>query len=141
MELRRDINGPARGLRGADPSERVGEVDGEVQRRPRVGACRRARHRPAPAGVTRHGRAREYLLAEPASLGWRAEVQQSVGAADRGTPGVQAVDDVAACVRAKKAQERGLRARKSSAISSNVAQRTPSWPLMCAINRSSMSST
>jgi hypothetical protein len=96
---------------------------------------------PRPPGSPGHVRAREYLLAEPASLGGRVEVQQAVGAADRGTPGVQAVDDVAACVRAKKAQERGLRARKSSAISSNVAQRTPSWPLTCAINRSSMSST
>jgi hypothetical protein len=37
--------------------------------------------------------------------------------------------------------ERGRRATKSRAIWSNLAQRTPSWPEMCSINRSSIRST
>jgi hypothetical protein len=36
---------------------------------------------------------------------------------------------------------RGLRRAKSSAISSNVAQRTPSWELMCSMIRSCMRRT
>lgn len=40
-----------------------------------------------------------------------------------------------------RVQGRGLRAMKSSAISSKVDQRMPSCPLMCSINRSSMSKT
>jgi hypothetical protein len=46
---------------------------------------------PRPPGSPGHVRAREYVLAELASLGWRTEVQQAVGAADRGSPGVQSL--------------------------------------------------
>ena len=55
---------------------------------------------PRPPGSAGHARAREYLLDELASLGWRTEVQQAVGAVDRGTPGAQPVAAVANVVAA-----------------------------------------
>ena len=39
---------------------------------------------PRPPGSAAHTRAREYLVAQLASSGWRVEVQESVGATDFG---------------------------------------------------------
>ncbi len=50
---------------------------------------------PRPPGSAGHAQARQYLLDELASLGWRTEVQQAVGATDRGAPGVQPLAAVA----------------------------------------------
>jgi hypothetical protein len=50
---------------------------------------------PRPVGSAGHGEARAYLLAQLESLGWRTEVQESVGMLDFGTAGTQSMAAVA----------------------------------------------
>jgi acetylornithine deacetylase/succinyl-diaminopimelate desuccinylase-like protein len=50
---------------------------------------------PRPPGSAAHARAREYLVAQLASHGWRVEVQEAVGATDVLGPGTQPLAAVA----------------------------------------------
>jgi hypothetical protein len=50
---------------------------------------------PRSPGSVAHARAREYLVAQLASNGWRVEVQEAVGATDLGTAGTQPLAAVA----------------------------------------------
>ena len=44
---------------------------------------------PRPVGSAKHAEARAYLLDQLASLGWRTEVQESIGMFDFGAAGTQ----------------------------------------------------
>jgi Peptidase family M28 len=50
---------------------------------------------PRPVGSAQHAEARAYLLAELGSLGWRTEVQESIGMFDFGVDGTQSIAAVA----------------------------------------------
>ena len=50
---------------------------------------------PRPVGSAKHAEARAYLLGQLASLGWRTEVQESVGMTDFGVAGTQYMAAVA----------------------------------------------
>ncbi|HZA03968.1 MAG TPA: M28 family peptidase, partial [Propionibacteriaceae bacterium] len=50
---------------------------------------------PRPVGSPEHGEARTYLLDQLESLGWRTEVQESVGMFDFGVAGTQSMSGVA----------------------------------------------
>jgi hypothetical protein len=50
---------------------------------------------PRPVGSAQHAEARAYLLEQLASLGWRTEVQESVGMFDFGQDGTQSISAVA----------------------------------------------
>jgi hypothetical protein len=56
---------------------------------------------PRPVGSAQHGETRTYLLDELASLGWRTEVQESVGMFDFGGDGSQSVGAVANVIATK----------------------------------------
>ena len=50
---------------------------------------------PRPIGSAKHDEARDYLLDELGSLGWRTEVQESIGMFDFGVAGTQSIAAVA----------------------------------------------
>ena len=50
---------------------------------------------PRPIGSAQHDEARAYLLDELGSLGWRTEVQESIGMFDFGLDGTQPIAAVA----------------------------------------------
>src|SRR5215216_2479848 len=56
---------------------------------------------PRPVGSAQHGESRTYLIDELASLGWRTEVQESVGMFDFGGDGTQSVAGVANVIATK----------------------------------------
>ena len=56
---------------------------------------------PRPVGSAQHGEARAYLLNQLGSLGWRTEVQQSIGMFDFGVDGTQPIAAVANVIATK----------------------------------------
>jgi hypothetical protein len=56
---------------------------------------------PRPVGSAQHGEARAYLLDQLESLGWRTEVQESVGMFDSGGDGTQSLAAVANVIATK----------------------------------------
>lgn len=56
---------------------------------------------PRPMGSVEHGKAKAYLIDELGSLGWRTEVQESVGMFDFGTDGTQPMGAVANVIATK----------------------------------------
>ena len=56
---------------------------------------------PRPVGSAQHGEARAYLLDQLESLGWRTEVQESVGMFDFGAEGTQSMAAVANVIATK----------------------------------------
>ncbi|MBD0293033.1 MAG: M28 family peptidase [Jiangellaceae bacterium] len=56
---------------------------------------------PRPVGSAQHAEARAYLLEKLASLGWRTEVQESVGMFDFGQDGTQSISAVANIIATK----------------------------------------
>jgi hypothetical protein len=66
---------------------------------------------PRPIGSAEHAEARAYLLEQLASLGWRTEVQETVGRFDFGNDGTQNMAAVANVIATKPAH-RSLRHRR-----------------------------
>jgi hypothetical protein len=56
---------------------------------------------PRPVGSAQHGEARAYLLGQLESLGWRTEVQESIGMFDFGVDGTQSIAAVANVIATK----------------------------------------
>jgi acetylornithine deacetylase/succinyl-diaminopimelate desuccinylase-like protein len=56
---------------------------------------------PRPVGSAQHGEARAYLLDELESLGWRTELQESIGMFDFGLDGTQSIAAVANVIAAR----------------------------------------
>ena len=56
---------------------------------------------PRPVGSAQHGEARAYLLDQLESLGWRTEVQESIGMFDFGVDGTQSIAAVANVIATK----------------------------------------
>ena len=56
---------------------------------------------PRPVGSAQHGEARAYLLDQLGSLGWRTEVQESIGMFDFGVDGTQSIAAVANVIATK----------------------------------------
>ena len=56
---------------------------------------------PRPVGSAQHGEARAYLLDQLGSLGWRTEVQESIGMFDFGVNGTQSMAAVANVIATK----------------------------------------
>jgi acetylornithine deacetylase/succinyl-diaminopimelate desuccinylase-like protein len=60
---------------------------------------------PRPVGSAQHAEARAYLLEQLASLGWRTEVQESVGMFDFGQDGTQSISAVANIIATKSGSD------------------------------------
>ena len=56
---------------------------------------------PRPVGSVHHGEAKAYLLDQLESLGWRTEVQESIGMFDFGVDGTQSMAAVANLIATK----------------------------------------
>ena len=56
---------------------------------------------PRPVGSAQHGEAKAYLLDQLVSLGWRTEVQESIGTFDFGVNGTQSIAAVANLIATK----------------------------------------